>query len=200
MSKEKQIEEIIGELRDVWIVDWEGNPHNLSEKLWDDDLENIAIELYNIGYRKQSEGEWVDKPTQAILPQLRSEDERWCGMMKKCEDCIHDGICNEWAIECGIPFVNADLCEHYQNKAEFVGDEIYPLTIIADRYCGTYSGGLYTAWNLPPEAIPDGVEYDGDDALDFWEEDNTIPYGKGRTANEAVADLYIKLKMKGGEE
>lgn len=24
----------------------------------------------------------------------------------------------------------------------------YPLTIIADRYNGTYSGGRFTAWNM----------------------------------------------------
>ena len=61
MDREQQIKEMKKELCDVWIVDWEGNPHNLGEKLWDDDLENIAIELYNLGYRKQSEGEWVTK-------------------------------------------------------------------------------------------------------------------------------------------
>ena len=56
MSREKQIEEMKKELGEVWIVDWDGNPHELSEKLWDDELENIAIELYNAGYRKQ---EWI---------------------------------------------------------------------------------------------------------------------------------------------
>ena len=61
MSKEKQIEEMKRELKDVWIVDLDGNVHTLSEKLWDDDLENIATELYGIGYRKQEEGEWILK-------------------------------------------------------------------------------------------------------------------------------------------
>ena len=27
-------------------------------------------------------------------------------------------------------------------------NEIYPLTIINDRYAGTYSGGIFTAWNM----------------------------------------------------
>jgi hypothetical protein len=81
----------------------------------------------------------------------------------------------------------------------FVEDEIYPLTIIADRYSGTYSGGLYTAWNLAYDVIPDGVEFDGDDALDFWES-NSIPYGKGRTVSEALIDLYLKLKGAGNEQ
>ena len=59
MNYKKQIERLKKEVSDVWIVGWEGNPHNLREKLWDDELENIAIELHNIGYRKQSEGEWI---------------------------------------------------------------------------------------------------------------------------------------------
>ena len=62
MDEKKQIEEMVKELRTVWIVDWEGNPHELHEKLWDDELENIAIELYNLRYRKQSEGEWIPNP------------------------------------------------------------------------------------------------------------------------------------------
>jgi hypothetical protein len=74
----------------------------------------------------------------------------------------------------------------------FMEDTIYPLTIIADRCSGTYSGGSYTAWNLEPWNIPDGVEYDGADGLDFFEK-NKIVYGKGATVSEALADLYVKL-------
>ena len=33
--------------------------------------------------------------------------------MARCEDCIHDKVCNMWAIDSGIPFVNAITCEHY---------------------------------------------------------------------------------------
>lgn len=78
----------------------------------------------------------------------------------------------------------------------FIEDTIYPMTIIADRYSGTYSGGSFLAWNLEADAIPEGAQgYDGYDALDFWE-NNKTPCGKGRTVSEAVLDLY--LKMKGG--
>lgn len=28
--------------------------------------------------------------------------------------------------------------------------DIYPLTIVKDRYTGVYSGGIYTAWKLSP--------------------------------------------------
>lgn len=78
---------------------------------------------------------------------------------------------------------------------EFVEDEIYPLTITADRYTGAYSGGAFIAWNLEPWLVPEGTEYDGADGLDFWEE-NKIVYGKGRTVSEALVDLYCKLKTK----
>jgi hypothetical protein len=45
---------------------------------------------------------------------------------------------------------------------------------------------------LEPWNIPDGVEYDGADGLDFFEK-NKIVYGKGATVSEALADLYVKL-------
>lgn len=35
-------------------------------------------------------------------------------MARKCENCIHDKVCNMWAVDSGIPFVNADTCEHYK--------------------------------------------------------------------------------------
>ena len=79
---------------------------------------------------------------------------------------------------------------------DFIEDKIYPLTIIADRYNGTYSGGQYTAWNLIAEDIPPEVDGDDVDCYEFWLTNKMI-CGKGRTLKEAVADLYIKLK--GGE-
>lgn len=36
----------------------------------------------------------------------------------------------------------------------FIEDEIYPLTIISDRYTGAYSGGEYLAFNLDFDEIP----------------------------------------------
>lgn len=74
----------------------------------------------------------------------------------------------------------------------FIEDEIYPLTITADRYSGTYSGGAYTAWNLDANEIPEDIYFDDYGWLDFWRE-NSIVCGKGRTVSEALADLYIKL-------
>ena len=81
--------------------------------------------------------------------------------------------------------------------AAFIEDEIYPLTIISDRYSGAYSGGNYTAWGIPSDEIPLAVDGDDVDCHAFWLE-NKIPVGKGRTVSEALVDLYTKLKR--GEE
>ena len=76
---------------------------------------------------------------------------------------------------------------------EFIEDEIYPLTITADRYSGTYSGGDYIAWNFDAIDIPEDVNAGDEFCWDFWEK-NKIVCGKGRTVSEAIADLYVKMK------
>lgn len=80
---------------------------------------------------------------------------------------------------------------------EFMEDEIYPLTITADRYTGVYSGGAYIAWNLDADEVPDDIYSDDCGCHNFWLH-NEIVCGKGRTVSEALANLYIKLK--GGTE
>lgn len=84
---------------------------------------------------------------------------------------------------------------------DFMEDEIYPLTIVKDRYSGAYSGGEHTAWNLDFYEIPIDIALDDVCCMEFWEnEENKQKYivGKGRTVSEALADLYVKLK--GGAE
>ena len=54
MSKEKQIEEMAKVIDDI--------AHNAYIENYDDavaDSDKIAKDLYNAGYRKQSEGEWI---------------------------------------------------------------------------------------------------------------------------------------------
>lgn len=34
-------------------------------------------------------------------------------MLRICEDCIHNKVCNEWAVTSGIPFVSANTCENF---------------------------------------------------------------------------------------
>ena len=54
-NEEKQIEEMAKDLGDTWVVDLEGNPHDLSEVLMRCDIENISEQMHEIGYRKASE-------------------------------------------------------------------------------------------------------------------------------------------------
>lgn len=74
-------------------------------------------------------------------------------------------------------------------------DKIYPITIISDRYSGTYSGGEWTAWSLDPDNLPDGI-FDSDvECAAAWsrlKEDRKrgkLAFGIGNTPEEALRDL-----------
>ena len=47
-------------------------------------------------------------------------------------------------------------------------NNIYPLTIIRDRYSGSYSGGTYVAFNLEAHKVPAEVFGDDCTAMRFW--------------------------------
>lgn len=79
-------------------------------------------------------------------------------------------------------------------------NSIWPLTIVRDRYSGTYSGGNYTAWNLEADCVPWEINAGDADCAGFWWDrgDSFKSWlisvcGKGDTAAAAVADLYSKL-------
>lgn len=74
-------------------------------------------------------------------------------------------------------------------------NEIYPLTIVRDRYTGVYSGGKYTAWNLNPQFIPHAIVEDDVTCRIFWIE-NIIPVGVGETINEAIECLRKQLESR----
>ena len=73
--------------------------------------------------------------------------------------------------------------------------DIYPLTIVCDRYNGTYSGGKYTAWNHYVDEIPHEIESNDCTCRAFWwcGESEQYTVGKGETIAEAVADLARKM-------
>ena len=82
------------------------------------------------------------------------------------------------------------------NVKPFIEDEIYPLTIVSDRYSGTYSGGDYTAWNLFYNDLPSEIDSDDVSCYEFWNSEKCKEYvvGKGMTVSLALLDLYLKLK------
>lgn len=70
-------------------------------------------------------------------------------------------------------------------------DKMYPLTVIADRYQGIYSGGEYLAFPLQYTNILEGpIASDGECAA-FWDQEDSLDYliGKGDTPNNAVRNL-----------
>lgn len=78
------------------------------------------------------------------------------------------------------------------NKIEEI--DIYPLTIVRDRYTGVYSGGEYTAWNLNYWEIPDGPDWGDVECLIFWDNaDNDYLIGRGETPDAAIADLTRRI-------
>lgn len=80
------------------------------------------------------------------------------------------------------------------------GKHIYPLTIIKDRYTGSYSGGKFTAWNLDFDEVPGDIESSDIPCSTFWgenERDEKYVVGLGKTPNKSLKDLCFKLKKKG---
>lgn len=74
--------------------------------------------------------------------------------------------------------------------------DLFPVTIVADRYDGCYSGGKWLAIQCINENIPDEIGASDPDEEMFWREhnDNKLPIGKGNTPDEALADLISKSK------
>lgn len=70
----------------------------------------------------------------------------------------------------------------------------YPLTIIKDRYAGTYSGGNYIAFPNYYYEIPSDGPNGGDlECSDFWGEYNGF-VGLGLTPSEALINLENNIK------
>ena len=74
-------------------------------------------------------------------------------------------------------------------------DNIYPLTIVRDRYCGSYSGGKYIAFNLESPDVPKEVFGDDGTAMKFWKHCKLV-VGVGGSPDSAVKDLANNLRNK----
>lgn len=64
----------------------------------------------------------------------------------------------------------------------------YPLTIIFDRYGGTYSGGKFTAFNIYPDKVPCDIYSDDVTCSNFWKNYKGV-VGIGNTPNEAINNM-----------
>ena len=80
-------------------------------------------------------------------------------------------------------------------SSDFKNINLYPLTIIRDRYTGVYSGGEFTAWNLYPEDVPEEI-YADDIGCSIFFRYTKIVYGRGKTADDAIMDLMNRLNDK----
>ena len=72
-------------------------------------------------------------------------------------------------------------------------NSIYPLTIIHDRYNGSYSGGTYVAFNLEAHKVLAEVFGDDCTAMRFWKHFKGV-VGRGGCPDSAVKDLLKNLK------
>jgi len=70
--------------------------------------------------------------------------------------------------------------------------EIYPLTVVKDRYNGEYSDAKYLAFNLSPWDVPCDIAEDDTDTEFFWGGSgahDTYNIGKGNSPESAILDL-----------
>lgn len=82
--------------------------------------------------------------------------------------------------------------------------EVYPLTIVKDRYNGSYSGAKYTAWNCDFWDVPEEIEGGDIECMDFWENykdkkhnafKESVFVGKGSSPNEALDNLNYLMSI-----
>lgn len=68
----------------------------------------------------------------------------------------------------------------------------YPVTIIADRYCGSYSGAAWLAFPLERDDVPKEVSGDDIKEMTFWDDYKGL-VGRGATPDAAYTDLVEKV-------
>lgn len=84
--------------------------------------------------------------------------------------------------------------EEERRRREWWLENLYPVTIIADRYSGTYSGGRYVAFGLYADAIPEGATGGDIECAEFFASKDVI-YGVGETPNEALENLIVRMRV-----
>lgn len=72
--------------------------------------------------------------------------------------------------------------------------DIYPCTIVADRYNGSFSGAPWIAYRLSYFQLPDELDAGDEECHDFWEEEDKSLIGFGQTPQEAYDNLKKKIQ------
>ena len=79
---------------------------------------------------------------------------------------------------------------------KFKQGDIWPVTILKDRYQGTYSGTQWLAFNLEFSQLPNQILGSDPEEMWFWADGYLLyPWliiGKGRTIEEAYNNLEIQ--------
>lgn len=81
-----------------------------------------------------------------------------------------------------------DFRKYMEGEQDMTDKDCYPITIVADRYGGTYSGGKWLAFNIDYHKLP--VDIDGDDitCANFWKSYKG-KVGKGISSKDALKNL-----------
>ena len=72
--------------------------------------------------------------------------------------------------------------------------DIYPCTIVADRYNGSFSGAPWIAYRLSYFELPDELDAGDGECHDYWAKEDKSLIGFGQTPQEAYNDLKKKVK------
>lgn len=77
---------------------------------------------------------------------------------------------------------------------------LYPVTIIAARYSGSYEGGTWCAFHCYPHQVPPDATGSDIECMEYWHGDASAGIGRGQSPDDALADLVIRNKASGGGE
>jgi hypothetical protein len=94
------------------------------------------------------------------------------------------------------PFEDMNASIKKVELEELAKGNAYPVTVVMDRYGGTYSGAKWLAFNVDPQYVPEEVGGSDPEESIYWLEhkDSEFPIGKGSTPDNAIQDLIKKLK------
>lgn len=92
----------------------------------------------------------------------------------------------------GVPFEKMPEKGMTPEAARLWLATLYPLTITADRYGGTYSGAPWLAFPDEPGDVPADVFGEDGECAMFWSA-YKYPVGKGSTPQEANEDLVKQI-------